>query len=210
MDLHGTIITMEGPNAAGKETQTRLLIGYLRGKGYDVHHFAYPEYNTPTGELIKRYLSGEFGSKESLVEFAAYLYAADRAKNQALYRHLLGEGAVIVNDRYQESNWVFQTALIPDPEEQEKVLQWLRQIESQLLPSNYVFYLDVPAEISITLTEKRGGQDTHESDKAFMRACEVRYQELSRRFGWHRVQCVDRKRELLSVEEIHANLVGLV
>jgi len=210
MDLHGKIITIEGPNAAGKATQTKLLVEALKGKGYKVEFFAYPEYETPTGQLIRRYLEGEFGDKEALFEFAAFLYAADRAKNQPFYRPILERGGVIVHDRYQESNWAIQTALFHDPEVQEEKLQWLIGLEKYLLPSDHVYYLDVPAQVSLKLMQERGDQDKHELDTAFLFATEVRYQELSERFGWHRVACTDRAGDLLPREEIHQNLMELL
>jgi dTMP kinase len=211
MNLRGKVITLEGPNASGKETQAKLLKKHLTAQGYKVRLHHYPEYASPTGELIRRYLNGAFGDKENLFEFAAFLYAADRAKNQEAYRDHLAAGGVIVNDRYMESNWAIQTALFQDPEAQEAKLQWLRTLEDYAVPSDYVFYLDVPGQLSLKLMEARGGMDQHELDVLFVYAVEARYQELSRRFGWHRVQCTDRTGEqLLPKDEIHRNLVALL
>jgi len=211
MNLHGKVITLEGPNASGKETQAKLLKKHLTAQGYQVKLFHYPEYETPTGQLIRRYLNGEFGDKEHLFEFAAFLYAADRAKNQERYRDLLTKGTVIINDRYMESNWAIQTALFQDPEDQETQLQWLRSLEAYAVPSDYVFYLDVPGQVSLQLMEARGGRDPPDLDVLFVYAVEGRYQELSRRFGWHRIQCTDPAgKQLLPKEEIHRNLIALL
>jgi dTMP kinase len=211
MNLHGKIITLEGPNASGKETQAKMLKKHLTGLGFKVHLLHYPEYESSTGQLIKQYLNGDFGDKENLFEFAAFLYAADRARNQVKYHKWLADGDVIIHDRYMESNWAIQTALFDDPEIQEQKLQWLRSLEQFAVPSDLVFYLDVPGAISLKLMEARGGMDQHELDVLFVYAVEARYQELSRRFGWHRIQCTDRAGTgLLPKEEIHQNILTLL
>lgn len=207
MNYAGKIITFEGPNGAGKSTQAGLLVEVLLGMGQRVHAIKYPEYETPTGQLIRAYLNGEFGPKEQLFDFAAMLYAADRMKNKPRYDEWLTAGDTIVHDRYRESNWGIQTALFDDPQEREQRLKWLLELEKGLYPSDVVFYLDVPVDDAVQLMRSRKLLDFHETDVDFMRRCETRYRELATRFSWHHIVCVEDG-ALRSREAIHAEVLA--
>ena len=50
--MQGKLITIEGTDCSGKETQTNLLIKKLREEGYQVQNFSFPNYSSPTGKII--------------------------------------------------------------------------------------------------------------------------------------------------------------
>ncbi len=209
MNWSGKIITFEGTNGAGKSTQAKLFVDELTRRGQKVHFIKYPQYETPTGALIGRYLKGEFGPKEELFEFSAFLFAADRAKNKQLYRDLLSQGYVIVHDRYRESNWGIQTALFEDHKVADQKLNWLIEMEKDMYASDVVIYLHMPTDMSVELMKSRQQLDKHEQDKAFMLACERRYGELASRFGWCKVECLVEGR-LKSKEVIFGEILQLL
>ena len=207
----GRIITFEGINGVGKTTQAHLLARALEDAGNQVRLIKYPQYEAPVGELIRRYLKGEFGPKEKLFDFAAMLYAADRAQNTSLYEELLSSAVTIIHDRYKEANWGILTALFPDPAVREEKLQWLLTLEKHMPSSDLVIYLDLPVEDAYQQMALRELWDTHEVDRSFMQACKERYDELSLRFRWVRIAGLsgniiksteDKQKEIL--EEVFA------
>ncbi len=71
------IIAFEGMDGIGKTTQIELLKEYFNDENIKYVHF--PVYNSPTGELIKRYLKGEIVYKpEEEVVVASGLYTLNR------------------------------------------------------------------------------------------------------------------------------------
>ena len=46
------LITFEGTDCSGKETQTNLLVESLKKMGKSVKKFSFPCYDSPTGEII--------------------------------------------------------------------------------------------------------------------------------------------------------------
>ena len=187
MNSRGRIITFEGINGVGKSTQAHLLAKSLEKAGHRVRLIKYPQYDHPVGELIRRYLHGEFGAKEKLFDFAAMLYAADRAQNISLYDELLSAGVTIIHDRYREASWGILTSLFDDPAVRDDKLEWLLLLEKHLPPSDLVLYLDLPVDAAYQQMALRELWDTHETDRSFMEACKMRYDELSTRFGWVRM-----------------------
>ena len=83
------LIVLEGLDGAGKSTQIRRLRSYLREEGLDSEYLHFPRFDAPFfGELIARFLRGEFGSAKQVDPYlVALIYAAAR-KN--LTSHIAG------------------------------------------------------------------------------------------------------------------------
>lgn len=209
----GLVITIEGANGSGKETQTRLLQERLQQRGYGVKVFHYPEYDSATGELLKKYLAGELGEKEDLLELSCLLFAADRLKNKPVYSQWLSAGGIILNDRYQESNWAIQGALIKDLDKRRELIGWMQTLEVGMPASDIVLYLQVPPEVSWGLLQRRAQErgerlDEHEADKDFLVATHRQYKELSSRYShWNVVNCAPNNK-LLSITQIQELVWG--
>ena len=61
------LIVLEGLDGAGKSTQIRRLRSYLREEGLDSEYLHFPRFDAPFfGELIARFLRGEFGSAKQV------------------------------------------------------------------------------------------------------------------------------------------------
>ena len=62
----GKIIVIEGTDCSGKETQSKMLINKLSKEGNKTHYLCYPDYETPTGQIIglpylgKSYIAEDF------------------------------------------------------------------------------------------------------------------------------------------------------
>ena len=54
------IIGFEGLDKSGKRSQSELLYKALYERGYNVQKSEFHRYDTPTGQLIRRFLDGEY------------------------------------------------------------------------------------------------------------------------------------------------------
>jgi dTMP kinase len=105
--MAGTFIAFEGPDAAGKSTQVRLLAQRLRASGVDVVATFEPG-DTRIGPDVRR-LVLDIASDGLDARAEALLYAADRAEHvAAVIRPALARGAVVLTDRYVDSSIAYQ------------------------------------------------------------------------------------------------------
>ena len=111
MTKKGKLIVIEGGDGSGKSTQARLLTKFLERKNVPAVHISFPRYESHWGRIIKKYLLGEFGNPVVIDPyFAAMLYANDRLAFKAELNKLLGDGKIVVCDRYVPSNIGHQAA----------------------------------------------------------------------------------------------------
>jgi dTMP kinase len=80
------------------------------------------------------------------------LFAADRQLNQQRIKALLEKGSIILCDRYCYSNYAYQSALGVD-------LNWLMQIEKNVIKPDLAFLIDVPVETSIKRVQQASIED---------------------------------------------------
>ena len=139
-------IVLEGLDGAGKSTQIRML----RQLFY--------------GELVARFLRGEFGGVNEVDPYlVALLFAGDRAAAGPQIRAWIAEGKAVILDRYVYSNVGFQCAKLPAGEQRDRLAQWILDLEfgyNNLPRPDLSLFLDVPfAFTERKLTEVREGDD---------------------------------------------------
>jgi dTMP kinase len=159
------LFVIEGVDGAGKSTQIKLLRDYFSNKGHRCEYLHFPRTESPYfGELIARFLRGEFGSLNDVDPYlVAMLYAGDRKDASTMISTWLQEGKVVLLDRYTYSNIAYQCAKLNDKSSQEKLMQWILSLEFKHFaipePDLNVF-LDVPYTFTEkNLTESRTGND---------------------------------------------------
>ena len=159
------LFVIEGVDGAGKSTQIKLLNEFFSEKGYDCEYMHFPRTETPYfGELIARFLRGEFGSLNEVDPYlVAMLYAGDRKDSSELINNWLTNGKIVLLDRYTYSNIAYQCAKINDISSQEKLMHWILSLEfthfAIPVPDINIF-LDVPFSFTEkNLTESRTGND---------------------------------------------------
>lgn len=105
--MRDLLITMEGPDGAGKSTQIALLKDYLEGRGYEVLVTRDPGGN-PVSEAIREViLNREYTRMSDMTELL--LYAAARAQLVAeVIRPALEQGRIVICDRFVDSSAVYQ------------------------------------------------------------------------------------------------------
>lgn len=214
MPACGKFIAFEGIDGSGKRTQLEMLSRELTRRGVKHVCESFPRYDGFFGQMVARYLNGEFGGLEQVdPHFSALLYASDRLEHKSELERQLASGKTVLTDRYIASNLAHQTARMPT-KEQGKFLRWLEELEYGLygLPKeNLVLYLRVPADTAQKLVGKKGARrytrlrrDIQEANLAHLKAAARVYERLSRQRNWKVVDCVRKdKHGLLSPDEIH-------
>ena len=222
----GTLIILEGGDGSGKATQTKLLVERLTKEGHAVKSVSFPNYDSGAAMPIKMYLAGEFGKDVHDVNpyVASSMYAIDRfASFRTDWEQFYNNGGIIIADRYTTSNMVHQMVKYDNPNERTAFLDWLEDFEFQkfgLPKPDVVCLLDMPLEVSEALMAERTGKtggntgDIHEGNHAYLAAVHDAYEELVKRYQWHRIPCVDKAKSsqytLRTIEEIHNDVYSVV
>jgi len=220
------LFVIEGVDGSGKSTQIKLLNEYFTDKGYRCEYLHFPRTNAPFfGELIARFLRGEFGSLDEVNPWiVAMLYAGDRKDASEQIKEWLSHGSVVLLDRYTWSNIAYQCAKIDNTEEQDKLKQWILDLEFSHfgipVPDLNIF-LDVPftfteRKLSITRTGAdrkylNGTSDIHEESLSFqqkVREIYLKAAQTDQRLC--RVKCNNEKGEMLPPEEIFDRIIEII
>ena len=189
------LFVIEGVDGSGKSTQIKLLTEYLRKKGLETEFLHFPRMDAPYfGELIARFLRGEFGSLDQIDPYlVALLYAGDRNDAAAMIRNWLDNKKIVLLDRYTYSNIAYQCAKIDDEASQDKLMEWILRLEFEhfAIPKpDLNIFLDVP----FSFTEKKllsgrsgadrnylnGTKDIHEESLNFQKKVRDIYIKVSR------------------------------
>jgi dTMP kinase len=216
-------IVIEGLDGAGKSTQVDLLSRYLQSEGKTVEYVHFPTGDSEIfGEMINRFLRGEFGGIGDVNPYlVSLLFAGDRYNMAPKINAWLAEGKFVINDRYVYSNIGFQCAKIADEQEKRKLFDWIFNLEFNYFkiprPDLNIF-LDVP----FSFTEKRlaenrtgkdrdylnGKTDIHEADLNFqkkVRETYIRATETDDRLV--RIDCSDNG-QMLPAEKISEKIIA--
>ena len=219
----GKFIVIEGTDGAGKTTHLELMVEKLRAANNRVEVMDFPQYGQKSAGPVEEYLNGKYGSAREVSPYAAsLLYAVDRFDASYKIKAALAAGKIVLSNRYVSSNFAYQGAKIADPEERQKLLYWIEELEYGTLSlsrPDLIVFLHVPAEISFELVAKKserayleGGKnrDIHESDIAYQKLVERAYLELAAHDKT--VQTIECSPEgtLLTIEKIHPLVSDLI
>jgi len=103
----GLFITLEGIDGTGKSTQYRLLVNYLKKRGYAVCATREPG-GTRAGEQIRRILLDSSTGQISALAELALMYAARAQHLEEVVRPALARGQVVVSDRFNDASMAYQ------------------------------------------------------------------------------------------------------
>jgi len=220
------LLVVEGLDGAGKSTQIRLLMEFFSQKGYSCEYLHFPRTEAPYfGELIARFLRGEFGSLNEVDPWlVAMLYAGDRKDASDIINGWLKSGKIVLLDRYTYSNIAYQCAKINDSKGRDDLMKWILDLEFRHfgipLPDLNIF-LDVP----FSFTEKKllssrigkdrdylnGTKDIHEGSLAFQKKVREIYIEVARTSErLCVVSCSDDNGNMLPPQEIFDLIIKIM
>jgi len=220
------LVVIEGLDGAGKSTQMDLLRKYLSENGVGHEYMHFPRTDSPWyGELISRFLRGEFGTAAEVDPYlVAILYAGDRHDASVTLKKWLTEKKLVLLDRYTYSNIAYQCAKLFDPSEQRRLREWITELEFNHfgipVPDLNIF-LDVPfsfTERKLTVsrtgddrTYLNGSNDVHEADTGFQKRVRQIYLETAaydKRLTI--VNCSDDKGTMLSPMKVFSKIEELL
>jgi dTMP kinase len=157
------MIAIEGCDAAGKATQAKLLAAHLGGEV-----ISFPDYSTPTGEVIREFLSSARDQDIRALVLQS-LMMTNRLECLAKINALCAAGKSIVFDRYCASALVYGGLDGLDR-------AWLESIQTVMPEPDIYVLIDVSEEESIRRRPER--RDEYELRAGFMSKVRVSYLRL--------------------------------
>lgn len=146
MKKQGAFICVEGLDASGKTTQSKLLVKNLRKKGFDAVYTTEPSKGC-IGRLIRRHFL--LGENRLSVVLEALLFSADRIDH--LEREVmpaLKNKKIVVSDRYLYSSLAYQGAAGLD-------LKWIEEINKYAAKPDLTIYIDIPPEVVLQRLKRK-------------------------------------------------------
>jgi len=220
------LFVIEGVDGSGKSTQIRLLSDYFNSAGFKSEFLHFPRMDAPYfGELIARFLRGEFGSLDQVDPYlVALLYAGDRKDAAVMIQNWLADKKFVLLDRYTYSNIAYQCAKIADEISQDKLMNWILKLEFEhfgIPRPDFNIFLDVP----FSFTEKKlitnrtgsdrnylnGTRDIHEESLTFqgrVRDIYLKVAQFDETLAI--VDCSDKNGQMLSPGKISSLILDLM
>lgn len=220
------LVVLEGLDGAGKSTQVKRLKSYLESACGGLEYIHFPRYDAPVyGDLISRFLRGDFGSNESVhPQLVALLFAEDRHGAAPGMKAILEKGGTVLLDRYVYSNIAYQCAKLDCGNEAETLRRWIIDTEygEFALPKpDLNIFLDVPISfVESNLKSDRQGddreylsgqKDIHEANIEFQKRVQSIYRkQASLDPDFITVDCSDAEGRMLPPDEIFAKVKKVV
>ncbi len=105
--MKGKFITFEGSEGCGKSTQSRLLVDYLKKKGFQVVYLREPGGTKISEKIRKILLDAKNDSLSPAAEMLLYMAARAQVVS-AVIKPALQKGKVVVCDRFLDSTLAYQ------------------------------------------------------------------------------------------------------
>ena len=209
------IIVIEGTDGCGKETQSKRLVQFLKNKNINVVKQDFPNYESASCAPVKMLLNGELGDTANSLDAyqSSILFAVDRlcTFKKELKNFDKSNDAVLIFDRYVESNLLYQACKIDDNTARAQFTNWLFDLEYgklKLPKPDLVIYLNVPPQVSTQLVKSRGAnkngqeKDIYESDDDYMQKVYLRGLDMAKLQNWAIIDCLNESGQLKSIDEI--------
>ena len=174
------IIVIEGGDQAGKLTQSILLEKALKKRKIKTKLFHFPDYETPIGKEIRKYLDGKRKFPPQAIHC---LLAANRWEKLDTILAAEEKNSVLIMNRYYHSNLVYGLA-------NGLKQKWLESLDEGLPKADLVILLDVTQKESFSRTprNKIGGKkmkrDKFEKNKEFSRKISNLYRTVGKKKHW--------------------------
>lgn len=215
--MRGKLIAIEGIDGSGKATQCERAVAQLRREGHATEIVSLPQYKKKSAGPVEEFIQGKYGDMHAVSPYAvALLFAVDHFDLGTTIRKMLGEGKIVLADRYVKSNFAYQGARIENVQERAQFFRWLEDIEYthlNLPRPDLTVFLRVPPELSARLAETRAAQnkkiqDRYETVLQFQEKVDMIYCGLAADDTTCRtIECAPQG-VLLPIEKIHQLLIA--
>jgi len=179
--VRGLLISFEGLDQSGKQTQAERLRDRLTALGRTVRLLSFPDYDTHIGQEIGRALRSERHYGPDVMQL---LYIANRYEWKPEIIRERDAGTVLVCDRYLASSVAYGEAQGLDA-------SWLTEMQKYLPQPDLTFLLDIPPDVSAR--RKTADRDKYERDLSLLGRVRESYLRQAKS-GWVRLDA-DRDRE---------------
>ena len=193
------IIVIEGGDQAGKLTQSILLEKALKKRKIKTKLFHFPDYETPIGKEIRKYLDGKRKFPPQVIHC---LLAANRWEKFDTILASEEKNSVLIMNRYYHSNLVYGLA-------NGLKQKWLEGLDEGLPKADLVILLDVTQKESFSRTprNKIGGKkmkrDKFEKNKEFSTKISNFYRTVAKKKHWKIIDATKSK------EEVHEEILKI-
>ncbi len=191
------IIVIEGGDQAGKLTQSILLEKALKKRKIKTKLFHFPDYETPIGKEIRKYLDGKRKFPPQVIHC---LLAANRWEKLDAILAAEEKNSVLIMNRYYHSNLVYGLA-------NGLKQKWLESLDEGLPKADLVILLDVTQKESFSRTprNKIGGKkmkrDKFEKNKEFSSKISNLYRTVGKKKHWKIIDAT------MSKEKVHEEIL---
>jgi dTMP kinase len=199
--MPGIIISIDGIDLAGKQTQALLLTNKLRDAGYSVALRTYPEYDSRYGKIVRDFLDKKITLN---VNELFLMFLADMIKDREKIEADVAKGSVVIMDRYFLDTIAYQSA-------GGLSYETLKTVEDAMgLPKpRIVIYLDIPGTVSLERKRKQGEKpDRFEENIAYLETVRQAFERLFKEnYAGAEWIKIDGKS---SIEEVHKQILDKV
>ena len=187
----GKIIALEGPDKAGKMTQSKLLVDSLRKSGRISVVMDFPDYSTPIGVEISAFLEDK---RDYSNEVKHMLMSANRWERKREIESLVKTGTVVVINRYYHSNLVYGISNGLN-------IDWLLNLDKGLPKEDIAIVINISPSTVTLRTEKL---DLFERNEKLLLAVNKNYSKLAKQFSWKIISGDNSK------EQVHQDILNLL
>ena len=173
----GIFITFEGPEGCGKSTQSRLLCGHLKKRGYSLVYTREPG-GTRLGEEVRRIL---LNSKNVKISDLAELFLFEACRSQIIkevIRPALQAGKIVVCDRFSDATFSYQGYGGKLPLE---IIKTVDKVATGGLKPDLTILLDVDTLTGLKRARVKGVDRMEKKDIAYHRRVRAGYLKLASR-----------------------------
>jgi len=178
------IIVIEGGDQAGKLTQSTLLEKALKKRKIKTKVFHFPDYKTPIGKEIRKYLDGKRKFPPQVIHC---LLAANRWEKLNEILVAQEKNSVLIMNRYYHSNLIYGIA-------NGMKQKWLENLDAGLPKADLVILLDVTQKESFH--RQKAHRDKFEKNEEFLRKISKIYRITAKKKHWKIIDASKSKQEI--------------
>lgn len=192
------IIVIEGGDQAGKLTQSTLLEKALKKRKIRTKLFHFPDYETPIGREIRKYLDGKRKFPPQVIHC---LLAANRWEKLQEILVAQEKNSVLIMNRYYHSNLVYGLANGMNQ-------KWLESLDEGLPKADLVILLDVTQKESFR--RQKTHRDKFEKNEEFLNKISKIYRIIAKKKHWKIIDASKSKEEVhLEIMKTFSKKLGL-